>query len=423
MSKLRIGEIYRYPSTIDPHKETIDGYPNLYFYTKNKNDKAVKLDSGINPIGFSGERIPGILTRTSVNKIGSPETPWEDYYNADQGHIRYFGDNKGPKDPIKNGNKLLLNEFEIHSSNSINDRKLATPLIFFRAFKKGYLEFNGYGVITNAERVVQKNNKTNLSFVNYRFDFAILDLSKDNEVFDWNWINSRRNINISTTETEKFAPKSWQAWLKEGNNSIDKFRRNVINLRIHSTDSQKPIKNSREEKTRDEIFEFYSKDRRNKRFEYLAAIVTEHYLKKDNKRYKRGWVTRGASDYGVDFVGRLDIGESFGSTKLVVLGQAKCVSYNSPTNAEHIARTVSRLQRGWIGVFVTTSYFSTDAQREILNDKYPILLINGKELAIQVNEIIDKSSYNSVSEFLKEVDKDYDKSIDKYRDPEEILSD
>ena len=39
---------------------------------------------------------------------------------------------------------------------------------------KGYLEFNGFGVITNAEEL-QFNRKTNSDFVQYSFDFAVLE--------------------------------------------------------------------------------------------------------------------------------------------------------------------------------------------------------------------------------------------------------
>ena len=49
---------------------------------------------------------------------------------------------------------------------------------------KGYLEFNGFGVITNAERIVQFNRKTNSDFVNYSFDFTVLDISIENEDFN-----------------------------------------------------------------------------------------------------------------------------------------------------------------------------------------------------------------------------------------------
>ena len=73
-----------------------------------------------------------------------------------------------------------------------------------------------------------------------------------------------------------------------------------------------------------------------------------------------------------------------------------------------------------MGVYVTTSYFSDKVQIEILEDKYPLLLINGKKLAEIVNEIVFDQGYKNLREYLNKVDSEYDGAI-KYRDPEEIL--
>ena len=42
------------------------------------------------------------------------------------------------------------------------------------------------------------------------------------------------------------------------------------------------------------------------------------------------------------------------------------------TNGKDIARTVARLKRGWIGIYITTGYFSEPVQREVIEDKYPL---------------------------------------------------
>jgi Restriction endonuclease len=81
--------------------------------------------------------------------------------------------------------------------------------------------------------------------------------------------------------------------------------------------------------------------------------------------------SRGSGDGGTDFVGRLDIGTDHATTSLVVLGQAKCVKPTTAISADQIARVIARLQRGWIGVYVTTGTYSTKAQEEIIDDRYP----------------------------------------------------
>ena len=75
------------------------------------------------------------------------------------------------------------------------------------------LEFNGFGVITNAEKL-QHNRKTNKDFVNYGFDFAVLEMTSENEYLDWEWINLRRDKNLSIEKTLKKAPSSWKKWIR-----------------------------------------------------------------------------------------------------------------------------------------------------------------------------------------------------------------
>ena len=237
---MRIGQVFRYPQQKNRKREKIDGFPNFSFYTNCPNENLVLLEKGINPIGLvknkSDHLTPAIITSSSPHKIGSSDTPWQDFYNVSKGHIRYFGDNKGSSSPEnKAGNKALLKQFELHNSSDSDIRKTASPIIFFKRVPinnaiKGYVEFNGFGVITNAERVVQHNRKSNSDFVNYSFDFAVLDISKENEEFSWEWINSRRDRSKTLDETMDIAPSAWKYWVKNGNGDIEKVRRNVSKL-------------------------------------------------------------------------------------------------------------------------------------------------------------------------------------------------
>ena len=59
-------------------------------------------------------------------------------------------------------------------------------------------------------------------------------------------------------------------------------------------------------------------------------------------------------------------------------------------------------------------------QINILEDKYPLFLINWKKLAELVNEIVFDQGHKNVAEYLKKVDSEYE-SLIQYRDPEEIL--
>ena len=133
-----------------------------------------------------------------------------------------------------------------------------------------------------------------------------------------------------------------------------------------------------------------------------------------------GWVTKKGGDGGVDFIGRLDIGSDFAKTKLIVLGQAKCENLKSPTNGQHIARTVARLKRGWIGVYVTTSYFSRSVQKEVLDDNYPVILIDGFRLAQEFRLMMAENGKQDINLFLQEIDNEYENNLAN-KTPEEVL--
>jgi hypothetical protein len=103
-----------------------------------------------------------------------------------------------------------------------------------------------------------------------------------------------------------------------------------------------------------------------------------------------------------------------------VLGQAKCET--AATGGLHLARTVARLRRGWLGVFVTTGYFSEAAQREVLDDQYPLVLIHGLRVAEEVLRLAFERHGSDVGVLLKEVDGTYPVRL-QIRRPEEILWD
>lgn len=429
--RLRMGEVYRYSKPYSSEPARLDGYPN-YFHLTWAPDKTLSLlDSGINPIAEAfapeGKRRPAILISSSPHKIGSAETPWQDFFNSDNGHIRYYGDNKSPnKEPVHAaGNSVLLRALESHQALSIQGRESAVPLVYFRRVskdgkRKGFVRFEGFGVIERAELVVQYDRANERTFTNYVYDFMVMSLAKENEAFDWSWIAARRDESLSLDNSLAFAPESWKLWLKEGMNAQTRIRRQVSKLLTYSASDQKPGRSSRAEQALEEVYRYY-RDRRS-RFEALAVVIAEQIISGSGGIYRRGWITPASGDGGADFIGRMDIGSGLASVKLIVLGQAKCEDPSRATGGNHIARTVARLRRGWIGVYVTTSHFSEQVQREVIDDQYPIILINGKRLAEEVLDAVYRGGYSSTEAFLNHVDAQYESMI-RARLPEEILLD
>ena len=44
----------------------------------------------------------------------------------------------------------------------------------------------------------------------------ILDMSEENDSFDWRWISDRRNSELSLNQVLRNAPFSWKKWVKGG---------------------------------------------------------------------------------------------------------------------------------------------------------------------------------------------------------------
>ncbi len=422
---MRIKQVFRYSSSFNPLRHQIDGLPNFIHATNLPGEKKTLLEKGISPIaevnhdGLS--RTPAILLSSSPHKTGSVDTPWKDIFDLDNGHIKYFGDNKTPlKDPGEStGNKALLKQFSLYHSPDKHKRILACPILFFKRVSingraKGNIQFNGFGLIESINLITQYD-KNNEYFTNYEYNFIVFNLLKENEEFNWAWINARRDESISIEGSLKFAPNSWQDWVKKGRSKLSSCRRRVSILHTYKTAQQKPIPGSPEEKILKKIYNHY--EGRKHVFESLAATITARVI---GRNYQHGWITKGSSDGGADFVGRLDVGNGLACAKIIVLGQAKCESPSTPTGGNHIARTVARLRRGWIGVYVTTSYFSEPVQREVLEDRYPIILINGLKLAEEILVLLNEEGFTNLDEYLKSIDDKHHQNIEA-KNPEEIL--
>ena len=427
MGNLTIGTIYRYASFNPSDVPVIDGLPNLMFHTHTHGENKTLLEAGINPIGVvksvSGVRRPAILVTSSTHKQGSRQTPWQDEFDVDNGNIKYFGDNKNISDPAKApGNKIILEQFIKHNSSSIEDRIDATPFVFFRSVKvgdrvKGNRIFQGVGLLKSAELVTQFQKDIGY-FTNYVFEFSIIDMRKDFELFSWDWISARRNPKITNEQSLALAPKAWQEWVRNGHLSRERIIRRVHRGTVVSKKDQLPTKGSREEKCLSDIYEFY--DRKKHHFELLAAKVVANLIKQSGGSYNDGWITRGSGDGGIDFVGRIDLGSGFAKVEIVVLGQAKCESFATATNGIHLARTVSRLKRGWIGAYVTTTFFSEPSQAQISEDQYPLITVNGLILARETLKLVELGGSKSVLDYLEMLDANFHGYVENQK-PETIL--
>jgi hypothetical protein len=395
--KLHVGDILRYTSAKDAAPATIDGYTNFYYATDSPGQRRALLEAGINAIAkvktTEGQRRPAVLIRSSPWKAGSEQTPWHDVFDLDHGHVRFFGDHKADLDKLvgtTTGNAALLEAFEAHQASTVDGRAVAAPLLLFRSVSKngkvkGHVEFCGVGLIERVERTVQVGGPARRTFTNYVFDLALVDLAAEDDSVDWDWITARRDPDASDADVLANAPAAWREWVKNGHSALPRVRRRVARSRVVKVRDQRPEAGSKLEADLELVYRRF--DGQKHAFEALASAVAARVMRASGHSYVEGWLTRRSGDGGADFVGRLDLASGLAGTRLVVLGQAKCVKPDSLVSAEQIARVVARLQRGWIGVYVTTGAYSEPAQLEIVEDRYPIVLINGLDLVKELRQI------------------------------------
>lgn len=394
----------------------------------------VMLEAGINaPVATTapdGRRRPLIAIRSSPWKAGHETNPWHDEFDLDHGHVRYFGDHKASTTGLPGatrGNRLLLEAAHLHAGTTRAERLLAPPLLLFRSITvqregrgvfKGYVEFCGAAIIERLEHVVQRDPESGRSFPNLALDLAVVT-GGETDGIDLRWIDDRRDATMTAEKALRHAPASWSRWVRQGRVAIPGIRRRVLSSPVRTAQEQQPLPASIEAEVLSAIYRFY--DDRKHAFELLASRVASEVLRESGARYKDGWLSRSSGDGGVDFIGRIDMGSASASTPIVVLGQAKCIRPGTSISPEQVARVVARLRRGWVGVYVTTGSFSRQAQIEIIDDQYPVVLIAGVTLAETVRRMAQANHGGDLEDLLQSTVDQYAESIT-HRRPEEVIS-
>lgn len=437
MRFLGVNEVVRYDRTYDTEQVTLDGYPNFWFiqHPPGHSGSRLMLEAGINRVALVSDeegvsRLPVLLLRSSPWKAGQDSTPWHDEFDLDHGHVRYYGDHKVTTlKPVGStpGNDQLLSVWNLHASGRREDRVLASPILLFRANPtvidgrrrdKGFLEFCGVAIMERLEYIVQRDPSGRGTFPNLVVDLNVIRLDENDEL-DWRWIDDRRDETLSAEEALRHAPATWKSWVDRGKVELPRIRRRVLTSPVLGKAEQLPESGSVDEAILQQIHTAF--DDRKHAFEWLASRVAEWVLRASGARYDVGWLTRAGGDGGMDFVGRLDVGNTGAKTPLVVLGQAKCIDPDTIISPDQVARVVARLRRGWIGVYVTTGTFSRRAQIEIQDDEYPIVLVPGRVLAAAVHALAEESHQGDVRALLALAMSEYEGAVTNRR-PSEILT-
>ena len=397
------------------------GFRNLWTLTDQADGTHLRQSAGINPVGRirSGR---GKGRRPAIVIFMKPEgdrftVPWLDEVDLDSGFIRYFGDNRPERKlpaEATEGNRALLRELDVYSSSERQNRLSAAPILFFRNLGSDegapFTQFLGFGLIKSAHRITQLYKGR--TFTNYAYDCVLFEGDENDvgrQVLDVAWLDDRRDPALTDEEADARSPAAWKRWIEWGNEAVDArgVRRFVDRAHRLSQAEQLPSQNSHLATSLMTVYDRYEGNAKHG-FQALAALATEQLLAQPSITYHRGWVTPVGPDGGVDFVQRIDLGSGLSQTRLVVLGQAKCKKpWSSGVSAEELSRVVARLRRGWIGSFVTTSYFTDPAQREMVVDEYPVVLVAGLQLARIVEAMRDEKGFSSTTALLDWVEEEY----------------
>ena len=381
--KIRIGQVFRVPASRQASEPG-----DFYALCKGAHDTGVNVNRGVfyyralqDPDGIT--RIPAFLLYSDNLRGISDKNPWLDVVDADSGYALYHGDNRTPgTDPTSaDGNRRILDV--AHQYTDAESRALAPPLLIFESAKVdgssgSHRRFAGYGV--PRELRIQSQRSRNGTFSNLVLELVLFSLTAEGEQFNWDWIDRRRDESQTASEALNGAPSAWRQWVRLGDSALETSRRRIYGAVIRTPAEQTGERTDDDGEVLEEIYGFFQ--RNSYEFEGLASWVAGRVL---GDGCSRGWVTPRV-DGGIDFVSRLDLGSGFSKSSVVVLGQAKCIKPSSSVRGMDLARTVARLKRGWIGVFVTTGSFSVRAQQELLTDQYPIVLIDGTRLVQEVRE-------------------------------------
>lgn len=114
-------------------------------------------------------------------------------------------------------------------------------------------------------------------------------------------------------------------------------------------------------------------------------------------------ITRQVIDGGIEAIGEYRLGHKNNSIKLRCALEAKCYKIDNSNGVKLLSRLVSRLKYRDFGIFITTSYVSEQAYKELLEDGHPVIIISGRDIV----EILNENHINTtelISNFMNTID-------------------
>ena len=335
--------------------------------------KGINNTSGFRPKSKAGGSTDIVNCAFCVLVTTFGETEWPDTMDPETGRFVYFGDNRAKgvqlHDTAVGGNRLLQN---VYSLLHTHKRATIPPFLCFETVKGSggtFMRFlglaspGGEGVSALDDLVAVWRVKGEDRFQNYRATLTILK----EEIVLKSWLEDMVAGTLPAEST--YCPKSWKLWVKQGRYTPLKCTRRI---QPRSRKEQEPA-DATESRILQKIFDSLSA----RQFEFAAAKLL-HLM---DERFFDVEVTRAVRDGGRDVVAEYRVGHAQHQVKLSAYVEAKRWSLASAVGVKPMMRLIARLKHRDIGVFVTTSFFDEQVQKELIEDGHPVILLSGGDIA------------------------------------------
>lgn len=324
------------------------------------NGSTIAMTGGIRPRSYLhklGTALPAYIVLVTAHVSGEHANPWDDIIDERAGIIRYWGDAKfSARDRAYDafpGNHCLK---RVYDELLIGDRSVLPPILHFSRPSSGRLVFNGLCALEAMELTWFEDGGRPIR--NYRYNLSILD----EEFVSVDWLRFR-TVAAEKTALMDGAPATWNDYVRGRTR-----RRQMWKARVLSTEAQLPTPGSDDERVLTQLRSLPPKV-------FEAVIVA---LFREMKTVEHSiTATRYVNDSGFDFFGSFTMPLPVGY-EVPLRGEVK--RWKQGVGVGEVSRLVARLRRGEYGIFVTTSYYTRQAQEEVLEDAYPVKLLGGADL-------------------------------------------
>jgi hypothetical protein len=316
---------------------------------------------------------------------------WPDSLDPETGRFIYYGDNKKPGHELHNtpkkGNMVLRDVFDrLHAG----DRRSIPPfLVFTKSVKGRDVQFRGLAVpgtkdLSQLEDLVAVwRTKQDQGFQNYRSVFTILN----EPIIQRKWINAVVNADPFMSQ---HAPPNWCTWVDNGQYTPLAAPKTTT---FRSRQEQIPNKGKQIEIVQTIIDYYKNHPRKEYAFEKCAAEIAV-LMDPNITDYD---ITRPWRDGGRDAVGKYRIGVDDSAIYVDYALEAKCKEFTSGSGVKETSRLISRLRHRQFGIFITTSYVSDQAYKEIIEDQHPVIIL----CAVDIAEILIKSGIQTINQVVQ----------------------